>query len=173
MRLGSVILKVDSMCVADSIWYFPLLRPHWDYVPVKSDLSDLREKIEWCRNNDIKCREIAKNARMLYDRFISRDGILDYMQSVLIEISNRTISAPDYGRNAPLHLPLPTFPSKCSDTCNRDKLCQVCERRKNLRSKQEQDNNNIFMEEKKSREEALRKRREKNLEQVRLKRQKL
>ena len=45
MQLGSVILKVDSQCVADGMWYFPLLRPYYDHVPVKADLSDLREKL--------------------------------------------------------------------------------------------------------------------------------
>jgi hypothetical protein len=28
------------------MWYFPLLRPYVDHVPVKADLSDLDEKIE-------------------------------------------------------------------------------------------------------------------------------
>ena len=80
MRLGSVILKVESLCVADQMWYFPLLKPFYDHVPVKADLSDLKEKIEWCRANDVKCREIADNARILHDKYISKEGILDYMQ---------------------------------------------------------------------------------------------
>jgi hypothetical protein len=80
MCLGSVILKVDSLCVADEMWYFPLLRPYVDHVPVKADLSDLAEKIEWCRQHDDQCREIARTARLLHDRYISREGILDYLQ---------------------------------------------------------------------------------------------
>jgi hypothetical protein len=83
MCLGSVILKVDSLCVADEMWYFPLLRPYVDHVPVRSDLSDLAEKIEWCRQNDDKCREIARTAKLLHDRYISRVGILDYIQVYL------------------------------------------------------------------------------------------
>lgn len=74
MCLGSVILKVESRCVADEMWYFPLLRPYVDHVPVKDDLSDLAEQIQWCRDNDDKCQEIARNARRLYDMYISRDG---------------------------------------------------------------------------------------------------
>ena len=35
MQLGSTILKVESRCVADQMWYFPLLRPYHDHVPVK------------------------------------------------------------------------------------------------------------------------------------------
>lgn len=80
MCLGSVILKVESQCVADQMWYFPLLKPYVDHVPVKADLSDLADAIEWCRNNDDKCQEIARNAQALHDRYISREGILDYMQ---------------------------------------------------------------------------------------------
>jgi hypothetical protein len=49
-------------------------------VPVKADLTDLQEKIAWCRANDDQCREIAGNARQLYRQFVSKDGILDYMQ---------------------------------------------------------------------------------------------
>ena len=60
MRLGSVILKVATKHVAGSMWYFPLLRPYVDHVPVKPDLSDLEEKIQWCRDNDDKCKQIAQ-----------------------------------------------------------------------------------------------------------------
>jgi hypothetical protein len=80
MVLGSVILKVDSRCVADQLWYFPLLEPYYDHVPVKADLSDLAEQIEWCRTHDEECKLIASRARMIHDRFLSKEGILDYMQ---------------------------------------------------------------------------------------------
>lgn len=62
------------------MWYFPLLQPNVDHVPVKADLSDLQEKIEWCRAHDEECEKIAQNARLLYDKYISREGILDYLQ---------------------------------------------------------------------------------------------
>lgn len=36
----------------------------WEhFVPVKMDLSDLQEKIEWARSNDQKLKEIAKKGR--------------------------------------------------------------------------------------------------------------
>jgi hypothetical protein len=89
MRLNSVILKVASTCAADQMWYFPMLRPFYDHIPVKSDLSDIVEKIEWCRAHDMECQQIARNARALFDRYISRDGIMDYMQTVFAEIGKR------------------------------------------------------------------------------------
>ena len=57
MRLGSVILKVAPRQVADRMWYFDLLEPYVDHVPVKADLSDLEDQIRWCRKNDDKVRE--------------------------------------------------------------------------------------------------------------------
>lgn len=66
MQLGSVILKVDSLCVADQMWYFPLLQPYVDHVPVKADLSDLREVLEWCHAHDEECEKIAARAQELY-----------------------------------------------------------------------------------------------------------
>ena len=98
MRLGSVILKVRSANVrtsisidngrptrnlpstaqvaprqvADTMWYFPLLQPYVDHVPVKADLSDLEEKIRWCRQNDDKCRQIGENAKIFYERHVAR-----------------------------------------------------------------------------------------------------
>lgn len=95
MRLGSVILKVESTCVADQMWYFPLLKPYVDYVPVAADLSDLRQQIEWCRTHDEECRAIAAAAKTLYERYISREGIVDYMHMVMKEIGQRTVSLPE------------------------------------------------------------------------------
>ena len=66
MRLGSVIIKVAPRQVADTMWYFPLLKPYVDHVPVKADLSDLEEKIRWCRENDDKCRKIGENAKAFF-----------------------------------------------------------------------------------------------------------
>lgn len=113
MKMGSVILKVESRTKARDIWYFPLLKPWEDHVPVKHDLSDLAEKIEWCKANDDKCKEIAQRAGELFDRCISKvrcpqlrapgaghlgpgsrpptpqDGIMDYLQLLCAEVSSR------------------------------------------------------------------------------------
>ena len=138
--LGSVILKVESKCVADSIWYFPLLQPYIDHIPVKADLSNLLEQIEWCRNNDEQCHIIANNARILYDKYISRNGILDYLQAICIEISKRTLIAPSYATGGIAHLPPPDLrdtytatnnsnkSSSILGTCDGCEMCYTCRR---------------------------------------------
>ncbi|DBA01658.1 TPA: hypothetical protein N0F65_010309 [Lagenidium giganteum] len=89
MRLGSVILKVESRCVADEMWYFSTLKPFEDHVPVKADLSDLAEKIQWCRDNDDQCRKIAARANELYASFVSKEGIRDYMELICHGVAQR------------------------------------------------------------------------------------
>ena len=96
MRLGSVILKVESRQVADTMWYFPLLKPYVDHVPVKEDLSDLETQIRWCREHDEECKKIAANALSLYSQYVARDGLLDYLEVVLNEVAKRFTPAPKW-----------------------------------------------------------------------------
>ena len=94
MRLGSVILKVAPRQVADTMWYFPLLKPYVDHVPVQADLSDLEEKIRWCRENDETCRQIAENAKEFYSKYVGRSALLDYVEMICKSISRRYVQPP-------------------------------------------------------------------------------
>jgi hypothetical protein len=57
---GSVLLKVQSTWKQ---WYYDELKEWIHYVPINNDFSDLNLKIEWCKSNDDKCKEIVNNAR--------------------------------------------------------------------------------------------------------------
>jgi hypothetical protein len=83
LSMGCVILLVDSPW---KIWYRDLLIDGVHYVSVKSDLSDLIEKIKWCRDNDSECETIANNARIFFNRYLQKDGVMDYMQKTLVNI---------------------------------------------------------------------------------------
>ncbi len=142
MLLGSVILKVESRCVADQMWYFPLLRPYHDHVPVKADLSDLLEVLQWCHEHDEECRQIAANAKQLYHQFVSRDGVLDYLQAICSGISERWHRPPQWAKDAanssalpppaprlPLHLMGDPQSRFCCEDRENDinALCSYCE----------------------------------------------
>lgn len=81
---GSVVLLAQSKW---RLWYYTLLKPYIHYVPVKQDLSNLVQVIDWCRDNDDKCKQIASNALDFYNKYLSEDGILDYLQQVFFELS--------------------------------------------------------------------------------------
>ena len=107
MRLGSVIIKVESRQVADTMWYFPLLKPYVDHVPVKDDLSDLEEKIRWCREHDDECRKIADNAKAFYEKYVARRALLDYVEMVCKSMSRRFVQPPDWWCEPPPAQKLP------------------------------------------------------------------
>jgi hypothetical protein len=44
---------------------------------VKSDLSDLVEKIRWCHEHDVVCEKIAKNARDFALDILQKDIIMN------------------------------------------------------------------------------------------------
>lgn len=110
--------------MASEMWYFPLLKPYEDHIPVKADMSDLQQQIEWCRENDAKCQEIAARAKDLYQRYVSRDGILDYMQAIFHEIAVRTHRPPEWAQGAPPRQPVPYCEEAVGHSCER--VSQLC-----------------------------------------------
>lgn len=81
LTMGSVILMYPCQW---KLWYSDMLHPYVHYVPLDpTDPEDVFRKIRWCKENDGKCQEIVKNARMFAERFLSRKGILDYLQDTL------------------------------------------------------------------------------------------
>jgi serine/threonine protein kinase len=92
LATGSVVLLVESQW---KLWYSDMLQPYVHYVPVSWDLSNLLEVVQWCKDNDETCKNIAGNAREFYERVLNRDSILDYMQKVIVDITN-TMNTPAY-----------------------------------------------------------------------------
>lgn len=85
MSMNSVILKADS---SYRLWFSHLLKPYIHYVPLKADLSDVYEKIVWCKQNDDACKKIAENARLFYLQVLSKDGVLDHLQNMIYTLRN-------------------------------------------------------------------------------------
>ena len=84
MSYNSLLLIVESK---NYMWFSKLLKPYEHYIPIKKDLSDLIQKIKWCQENDSKCEKIAENAKYFFNKYLSKEGIYDYMQKVLVELS--------------------------------------------------------------------------------------
>lgn len=85
-RLSSELTTLSVVLIVDcewDLWYKSKLIPYEHYVPIKSDLSDLFEMIEWCRTNDDKCKHIAQNALQFSLEHLSKKSILDDLQQKL------------------------------------------------------------------------------------------
>ena len=119
MRLGSVIIKVLPRQVADRMWYFPILKEYEDHVPVKLDLSDLEEKIQWCRDHDEECKKIGQNAMKFYEKYVARDALLDYVQMACRHMAKRHVDPPAWWKPAPPEAKPPNL-SKPDEKCFSD-----------------------------------------------------
>jgi Glycosyl transferase family 90 len=58
LLMGCCVLKVAS-AAGYRQWYYGDIEPWIHYVPVKADLSDICERIAWCRSNHAGARRIA------------------------------------------------------------------------------------------------------------------
>lgn len=85
-------LELESKCcilLVESkykLWYSHLLKPYEHYVPVKSDLSDLENILEWCKQNDGKCKKIAYQAYTFSQTYLTKKGILDHLQQLFWQV---------------------------------------------------------------------------------------
>jgi len=94
MRTGSLIIRVSSPYIS---WFDHLIKPDVHYVMVRPDLSDLESCIEWCMDNDSKCKEIAKNGLDFAISVFKKDFIKSYFQKLLWSLSDyQNISTPDH-----------------------------------------------------------------------------
>jgi hypothetical protein len=80
MASGSLILRVESEYTS---WADSFLTAGKHYLSIKSDLSDLVEKIEWCKRNDSKCKTIAERGMGVARKALTREFIQDFLQKAM------------------------------------------------------------------------------------------
>ena len=88
LLLGCCVLKVGSQRGYRQ-WYYDDMRPFEHFVPVAADLSDLLEKIEWCRAHDRECSAIASAGQQL-----ALARTLETELSDAVERLNRALQSP-------------------------------------------------------------------------------
>ena len=76
LLLGCCVIKISSEGGFRQ-WYYDKLVPWRHFVPVRADMSDLIEKIDWCRAHDEKCRNIAKAGKAVASSMTASTEIND------------------------------------------------------------------------------------------------
>ena len=71
----------NSVC-----WFSEFIVPYEHYIPVKHDLSNLIEQIEWVNNNDDKAKLIAENAYKFAETFFSSEFQHNYIKQSINRI---------------------------------------------------------------------------------------
>ena len=99
---------------------------------MKADLSDLEDRIRWCRNNDDKCREIGQNAMKFYEKYVSRTALLDYVEMACKQIAKRYVAPTEWFENPTPAGPPPNLrkpDTKCFEDkrTHQSKYCKRCQ----------------------------------------------
>jgi hypothetical protein len=85
LRSNCVPFKVES---EQEQWYYADLRPYEHYVPVKRDLSNLREQVEWARMHDAECRGIAEQGSAFAKRYFTKSHINQFLIETIEKLHN-------------------------------------------------------------------------------------
>jgi len=92
MSTGSLILRVMSDYTS---WAEQYLKPNEHYIPIQSDLSNLKDVLEWCKKNQSSCKKIAENGLRLSRTILSADFLDNYFKMIFTQISvSKTDVAP-------------------------------------------------------------------------------
>lgn len=78
----STVFKVESNLQQ---WYYARLKPWKHYIPVRPDLADLQEKIQWAFDHEEHCQTIAETASSLMAE-LTFDNVSDEFEDLVLEV---------------------------------------------------------------------------------------
>lgn len=81
LLFGCCVIKVASPGSYRQ-WYYHRLEPWKTHVPVRADLADLTEKVEWCRAHSAECAEIAATGQALALTMTAESEIKDAIERI-------------------------------------------------------------------------------------------
>lgn len=79
---NSILLKQESSFTQI---FYDALEPYVNYVPLKKDLSDIFEKLEWLKINDDKAKIISENATAFCQKALMPNDLDEYIATALNE----------------------------------------------------------------------------------------
>ena len=91
--MGRDVLEAYSGCPVLMVasqweqWYTSLLKPWEHFIPVAADLSNLEERLDWCRAHDEESCQIGERARSLLRTEVTFERALDYLAAALSQVS--------------------------------------------------------------------------------------
>jgi len=77
---NSLVLKQDSKYYEH---FYSVLKPYEDFLPIKSDLSDLIDQIKWAQENENKILQMIKSANLKVSKALEPRELLCYWTTVL------------------------------------------------------------------------------------------
>lgn len=82
---NSVVFKQET---GTSQWFYDALKPFEHYIPLRKDMGDVMERIEWARKHDEECKRISRNARHFVRNNLMIEDIYTYFYVLLKEYTS-------------------------------------------------------------------------------------
>ncbi|XP_061924453.1 protein O-glucosyltransferase 2 [Entelurus aequoreus] len=117
----SVVLKQDSGYYEH---FYNQLAPWEHYIPVRADLQDLLEKIQWAKEHDHEAKKIALTGQQFARKHLMGDNILCYYFTLFQEYAGLQVTGPKIREGMEL-VEQPSddlFPCSCLRTQVKDEL---------------------------------------------------
>lgn len=88
---GMLLFNQDHPCTQ---WFEPQARPYEHFIPVRNDLADLIDRIEWADEHPSTAYAIVQNAFAFANRYLTKSGVLEYASLVLDDYAARLLYRP-------------------------------------------------------------------------------
>ena len=82
MASNSVLLKQETKKIQ---WFYQALQPYINYVPIKENLTDIFNQIDWMKNHDKELKQISLNSQNFIKNELMPDHINQHMVIILNE----------------------------------------------------------------------------------------
>lgn len=72
--------------------FYQQLEPNYHYIPVKKDLSNLLDRLQWAMENEEKAKKIAKNGQKFANDNLLAKNIFCYHVNLFKELKEKIVS---------------------------------------------------------------------------------
>jgi hypothetical protein len=96
MTTGSLILKVKGPYI---LWVDHMLKDKQHYVEVASDLSNLESVMQWCRDHDSECQQIARRGMEFAQKALTKEFVDASFAKILWSLSGGPPNTPPFSPN--------------------------------------------------------------------------
>jgi Glycosyl transferase family 90 len=74
-------------------WFFDLMDPWVHYIPVQTDLGDLRSRYQWAEDHPDKAKQIATASTKLAEYLLSPEYLNQVYQDLFVEYLGKVVAS--------------------------------------------------------------------------------
>ena len=77
---SSLLIKHEAESIE---WFYPMIKPWVHYVPIRRDMKDTLNVMEWVVNNDLMCQQIVRQANDFAKHQLSEEAMIKFGRELI------------------------------------------------------------------------------------------